>query len=885
MRIIPKTAKVKVEFFKNISLADILIALFFLALEVLLFLTNLGTTRFYIMIVVLCIGGWLYVPFDGQRFYMAFVNGVKFLFSVKRYSLKFDDSASDIKTLMPFKDIQDGFIVYQDYYAGVLQIDPREFRLLTGYRQDQIIDLYFGKLIRSISGHSKASLVKIDRNINLEEFILSEERKKDELKKIFDAGDMTENELFARERIIDDRINLYKNLNTTNKISKPYYYLVVYDKDQNAIKEILKGGEKSLFDAGMSSKILNTKELAVFLKYNFTNNFEENDVKVLHDSELYKWVIPHNINFTSTTTSFDGVETLNFTIRNYPLNVLNAWGYKLFNIDNTKVVMNLQPYEKNKAVRMIDRSLQELISQSDYAYKASSIIDKQTHIDTLVNLLRLLQNDNETLFSVNIHITVYKREFEDIRSVRKKIRSILSEQGFDVVENFSRQNKAVISSNLSMYDAIIDTQRAIHSSSVAAVFPFVLSNIMEDKGSIIGQSQGYPVIVDFFKRNKERVNSNMVIMGKSGSGKSYATKTILSHLSAENCKIFILDPEDEYSTLAKNVGGKVIDVGTAIQGRINPFHVITTLESDEEGIVNDFSVHLQFLEQFFHEILPGIDPQALEYLNNLIVDLYASKKINSSTDFSKLKAKDYPIFDDLYDLINTRLSKAKVDYDINNLRILLNFVSKFAHEGRDSNLWNGESKLTVKENFTVFNFRSLLANKNGVISNAQMLLVLKWLDNEIIKNRDFNIKHNTNRKIIIAIDEAHVFIDPKFPVALDFMYQLAKRIRKYNGMQIVITQNIKDFVGSQEIIRKSSAIINACQYSFIFSLAPNDMDDLCTLYDKAGRINETEQDQIVNNDRGNAFIITSSTSRANIEIVASNKVSAMFEGDNTNKDS
>ena len=211
MRIIPKTAKVKVEFFKNISLADILIGLFFLALEVLLFLTNLGATRFYIMIVVLCIGGWLYVPFDGQRFYMAFVNGVKFLFSVKRYSLKFDDSASDIKTLMPFKDIKDGFIVYQDYYAGVLQIDPREFRLLTGYRQDQIIDLYFGKLISSISGNSKASLFKIDRNINLEEFILSEERKKDELKKIFEAGDMTENELFARERIIDDRINLYNN--------------------------------------------------------------------------------------------------------------------------------------------------------------------------------------------------------------------------------------------------------------------------------------------------------------------------------------------------------------------------------------------------------------------------------------------------------------------------------------------------------------------------------------------------------------------------------------------------------------------------------------------------------------------------------------------------
>ena len=221
MRIIPKTAKVKVEFFKNISLVDILIGLFFLALEVLLFLTNLGMTRIYIMLVVFCIALWLYIPFDGQRFYMAFVNGIKFMFSVKHYSLKFDDSASDIKSLMPFKDIQDGFIVYQDYFAGVLQIDPREFRLLTGYRQDQIIDLHFGKIIRSISGHSKASLVKIDRNINLEEFVLSEEKKKDDLKKIFDAGDMSDTELFARERIIDDRINLYKNLNTKNKIIKP----------------------------------------------------------------------------------------------------------------------------------------------------------------------------------------------------------------------------------------------------------------------------------------------------------------------------------------------------------------------------------------------------------------------------------------------------------------------------------------------------------------------------------------------------------------------------------------------------------------------------------------------------------------------------------------
>ena len=55
------------------------------------------------------------------------------------------------------------------------------------------------------------------------------------------------------------------------------------------------------------------------------------------------------------------------------------------------------------------------------------------------------------------------------------------------------------------------------------------------------------------------------------------------------------------------------------------------------------------------------------------------------------------------------------------------------------------------------------------------------------------------------------------------------------------------------------------------------MDDLCTLYDKAGKINEVEQDQIINNPRGNAFIITGPSSRNNIEIVASQRVRNLFE--------
>ena len=882
MRIIPKTTKVKVQFFRNISIVDIIIAFVFLGLIVLLLLSNLGIARFIIAAVVLILAIALFLPFEGDRFYMFLVHSVKYVFTIKKYTKNNSKSQTNIDTFMPFKGIEDNYIIYNEYFAGVLQVDPREFSLLSEYRQNQMIDENFGKIIREIANKTRASIVKLDRKLSFESYIKDEERKKEELFSLFESGELSKKELDSRTKIINDRIRTYSTLTNDTPIKRPFYYLVIYDESKEVISAILNDAIMTFKNIGMTSHILDQKELGIFIKYNYTSNFEEKDVDILTPEEFMSWIYPQTIEFKPRSTIIDGEECYIFTVKNFPISVLNAWGYKIFNIPNTKVVMNLAPFEKSKAIHMIDRSVQELASQSNNSYRASSLIDKQTHIETLVEVLRMLQNDNETLFGVNLHVTLYpgsNATRDSRRSDKKKIKRIFSEEGFEVIDNYFCQNLALISSNVSRLDLMTQFQRAIHSNSVAAVFPFVLSSIMDDKGCILGTENDYPVVVDFFKRDFERVNSNMVIIGKSGSGKSFATKTILSQLCAENCKVFILDPENEYQFLAQNLGGRLIDVGTAREGRINPFHVITTLEGDEEGeesSVNNFAVHLQFLEEFFKVALSGISSDALEYLNNLIVTLYSNKGINSKTDFSELEPKDYPTFDELYALIGEKLEKATVDYDVTQLRILYNYISKFAGEGRNANLWNGESTLTVKENFTVFNFQSLLSNKNNTIANAQMLMVLKWLDNEIIKNRDFNIKHNTNRKIVVAIDEAHVFIDPKYPVALDFMYQLAKRIRKYNGMQIVITQNIKDFVGSEDIVRKSTAIINACQYSFIFSLSPNDMDDLCTLYDKAGQINEVEQDQIVNNLRGSAFIITSPTNRTNIDIIASQVMRKMF---------
>ena len=531
----------------------------------------------------------------------------------------------------------------------------------------------------------------------------------------------------------------------------------------------------------------------------------------------------------------------------------------------------------------------EMESKYSQSGKSSKVIENETHRQTLKDLLVDLKNNNQQLYDINTFVVCEE-------PARKEVKAILKQEGFKFSELFARQVDGFISSNLSMRDNIKETLRGIPTSTLAAIFPFISGALQDREGFYIGYNE-YPIFVDFFLRNRERVNSNMMIIGKSGSGKSFATKTLLANFAADNTKIFILDPEDEYTILAGNLQGKVIDVGSSAMGIINPFHIMTTLKDDIKDIdemededeeeddgklklresSDTFSTHLQFLEQFFKVILDGMDSDAFEALNSLVVEMYNEKGINEDVDLDKLTPEDYPIFDDLYRLINKKLETETNQYHKQNYLTIQTYIKKFAKGGRNSNLWNGPTSISTKENFISFNFRSLLANRNEIIANAQMLLVFKYLDNEIIKNRDFNLKFRTNRKVIVAVDEAHVFINPNYPIALDFMAQMAKRIRKYSGMQIVITQNIKDFVGTPEIQRQSTAVINASQYSMIFSLSPNDLNDLVELYRKSGEINEEEQNSIVTAGVGQCFFISGAMSRTMMQIDAPNSIRDIFE--------
>lgn len=901
VRVVPRRTKVKLEFVKGFTGIDLVIALVVAAVLIVLAASNFPG-HIWIAMVWAILGISLFFKIaDSDRFYVTIMHLARFSMQKKKYEKNPKSGKSNIKDIIPFESIyQDRCISYGGYYAEVIEVKPILFDLLNEYSQNNVIDIGFGNALRRLDDNQVCELVKINKAMVLDNYAYEENKKYDRLLDQLYEKQMSQEEIDARAPIFEERVSFIEDKNRANKIYKDYFYLVVMGKDMESLENTVNGMMASLATSltPVQTKRLTGSELAVFLRANYNREFNERDLENIPFSEYINWATPDKIKFSSAKYNIDGRNYRTYAISEYPLQVGNAWGASFFLLDRTKVVMKFKKAPRYESERKIDKAIMDMETKLYKTGKSSTRIELTTHLETLRNLLSELKNSNQQLYDVNTFITC-----ED--SARKDVKAVLKQEGYRFTELFARQIDGFISTGISMRDNFKELQRGIPTYTLAGVFPFVSSELQDEKGFYLGDNE-YPVFVDFFARNSQRVNSNMMIIGKSGSGKSFATKMLLANFAADNTKIFILDPEKEYDSLSYHLHGKLIDVGSSVQGIINPFHVIRAFNEDddeeekeeEEVVIDDylleedkpkkkkkkkvniddsFNQHLQFLEQFFRTILDGISSDSFELINSLVLEMYERFNINNDTDLTKLKATDYPTFDDLYALLNEKLETAKEEFLINNLRVAQAYIRKFAKGGRNSNIWNGPTSIQTNENFISFKFQSLLAGNNEMLTNAQMLLVFKYIENEVINNKDYNRAHKTNRKIIVVADEAHLFINPKHPIALNFMTSMAKRIRKYGGMLIVITQNINDFVGSEEIKRQSTAVINACQYSLIFSLSPSDVNDLIDLYKNSGGINKEERNRIVSASVGQAFIITAPTSRTMVQIHPLSYVRSIME--------
>ena len=374
------------------------------------------------------------------------------------------------------------------------------------------------------------------------------------------------------------------------------------------------------------------------------------------------------------------------------------------------------------------------------------------------------------------------------------------------------------------------SSRVMSMKALFAGLPFNGSGLIDREGYYIGTDEdGRMIAVSTFYKGNDRTNSNIVIEGASGSGKSFLAKKLMLNEWLNGTKIFIIDPESEYRPLCKLLEGKWIDCsggkGESV-GRINPLQVTPVDkqgdfdEEDEEYNVTKsaLSLHLDFLSSFFKLYYPEMSSLSQSLLMEVLEELYKNFGIDYDTDIDGFKNEDFPIMEDLYKLLEQKADDEtqKHQTEIEELRAIIRGLAI----GNNAEIFNGSTTIKMDNDFVCLDVYSLQGASENV-KRCQYFNILRYCQDEAFKDR--------TTKCYVVCDEAYLLIDKKVPQSIEFMRNFCKRARKYECGLMTITQSLVDFL-APEVKQYGQAILDNSTYKFFFGIDGQDLLEVTDLY-------------------------------------------------------
>lgn len=514
-----------------------------------------------------------------------------------------------------------------------------------------------------------------------------------------------------------------------------------------------------------------------------------------------------------------------YTIAHYPSNIEMKWLGNL--VSNTGAIfsINIEPTDNAELIDSLDSRIRDASGLAQISKNESSRQMREKEVREASEIINRMIQNNEVVSYLTIYILVSAEEKEELKIKCKEVESQVQHQKLKIrnLTNYLQKSafKAVAPFFSLQTDLSKKFKRNILTSSFTGGFLFNTDTFIDEGGYYWGVNQnGGIIIFNLWKQDLMRGNSNMFVVGSSGSGKSMAVKHMILN-EIPSTKILIIDPENEYSYLCKNLNGKVIECdGIDNGGVLNPLQV--RVNRDDETGNNALSLHFQFLETFFQILFPSLTEVEFSKLDLIFEKLYKKFGITKNTDISKLKNTDFPILEDLYYFIESE-NKKNQDEIYEKLLALIRPIAI----GQASSIWNGYTNIEVDTRVTVFN-TSTMQKFQIQYKRAQYYNILSYAWDILSKD----IKERT----MLVADECHILVDPNIPQTLEYVRYISKMARKHNSSICVISQSIEDFLNEKIKLYGQSLLANATNKLF-FKCDGKDLKDIVSTF------NLTEQEE------------------------------------------
>ena len=439
-------------------------------------------------------------------------------------------------------------------------------------------------------------------------------------------------------------------------------------------------------------------------------------------------------------------------------------------------------------------------------YNADMIpINLKNAMDQVQSLQDDLMNRDQKLFYTSVVITHFAESEEQVK-INGKIVKDLGERHMANVQPLMMQQERGFRTSLLMGRDDTFARKILTTESLGVFIPFNEANTMDKGGFYYGVNSVNKSIIVYNRCFGQ--NYNGLVLGASGSGKSFSAKREMSSaiLQGQNADVYIIDPDGEYAPIANAFDGTVVKIAPGNGIYINPFDldIDTSLDSDYNPIAMKIDFVCGMLETMMGASSYGL-PQTLrsivdrcirqiykpylEHLQMLPPDPVTGKKPTIDRQYC-------PTMQSLFDAL---LSQPQAEAQ--NLALIMESYTTgtydtFAHR----------TNVDLDTKVVVYDIKGIGTN----LMELGLKVCMNDVWNKMMENR------RKGRWTWFYIDEFHLLLSNNS--TSEFLKTVWKRARKWQGVPTGITQNVEDLLNSPA----ARAIIN--NSSFVYMLNQSLMD-------------------------------------------------------------
>src|SRR5215469_13583715 len=284
----------------------------------------------------------------------------------------------------------------------------------------------------------------------------------------------------------------------------------------------------------------------------------------------------------------------------------------------------------------------------------------------------------------------------------------------------------------------------------------------------------YRQLIPFSPFDSSLGDANMLIMAKTGAGKTFFAQLMLLMMARSRPLVSILERGDSYSPLVELMGGRVINVQLDGRETLNPWDL-------PEGETSPNNEKTAFLKNLIRHMLgdsPGSDTSLLDnVLSEAVARVYKRCAIRYSNPI--------PTFNDLREELANWRDAEKMQRTIDEAHLAAIKLRQWTESGIYANLFDRSTNMLLDSDWLFFNVEGLSSDPR--LETAMSMLIAAAMA--------ARATGKAGHRSISVLDECWFLLDS--PSLAPEVVQLYRTARKRNSSVWGISQTVEDFVGTE----------------------------------------------------------------------------------------